>query len=82
MVNRKPRVFLICLRFLENMTDPPNAADHFWIKIPAPLVSQASHQDIRPMPRIAYYRDLQYLHETLNFKRVDLIFMRKPLSSY
>jgi hypothetical protein len=32
------------------------------------------HDIIFSAPRIANYRDIQYLHETLNFQRADFIF--------
>ena len=42
------------------------------------LGNPAHLQDsIYPTPRVAYYRGIQYLYETLNFNRDDLIFMGK-----
>ena len=34
---------------------------------------------IIPTPRVAYFRDIQYLYKIINFKGVDLIFTGKWL---
>jgi hypothetical protein len=38
------------------------------------------HGSVYPTPRVAYFRDIQYLYKIINFKRADLIFMGKWLS--
>jgi len=41
--------------------------------------SRHLHGSIYPTPRVAYFRDIQYLYKIINFKGVDLIFTGKWL---